>query len=293
MDEDFKKNIDSYAKDNQFGVSPIPVHVHNGTDSPQIDPADLLGFPTTLVSNATVAPTSTPLNGTFIYQYDASGRYVMWSRINKVWVAISMGTTPSGIYELLANKSTNTSLGTSDTLYPTQNAVKVYADAHSGIASLSADPTPTLGGNLDTNDYYIGSEGSRIRRYSYLKTVPDATTTSLFQIDMAGNGVITININYQVGYIDASSTESNSGLCVIRFAHSGIQAVSSPSTKYNTDLHTGAGTGAIGPVFTTDTSTDGRCIVKVSFNNDAGANNTFVSIVDTIADIGGYTLTEL
>jgi len=30
--------------------------------------------------------------------------------------------------ENVANKSTNTSLGTSDTLYPTQNAVKVYAD---------------------------------------------------------------------------------------------------------------------------------------------------------------------
>ena len=33
-----------------------------------------------------------------------------------------------GIYESLSNKSTSTSLGTSDTLYPTQNAVKVYAD---------------------------------------------------------------------------------------------------------------------------------------------------------------------
>lgn len=33
-----------------------------------------------------------------------------------------------GIYESLSNKSTLTTLGTSDTLYPTQNAVKVYAD---------------------------------------------------------------------------------------------------------------------------------------------------------------------
>ena len=31
-------------------------------------------------------------------------------------------------YELLSNKSTSTSLGTSDTLYPTQNAVKSYVD---------------------------------------------------------------------------------------------------------------------------------------------------------------------
>lgn len=33
-----------------------------------------------------------------------------------------------GIYESLSNKSTSTSLGTSDTLYPTQNAVKTYVD---------------------------------------------------------------------------------------------------------------------------------------------------------------------
>lgn len=34
----------------------------------------------------------------------------------------------SDLKELLSNKSTSTSLGTSDTLYPTQNAVKTYAD---------------------------------------------------------------------------------------------------------------------------------------------------------------------
>lgn len=37
----------------------------------------------------------------------------------------SLGFTP----ENAANKSTSTSLGTSNTLYPTQNAVKTYADA--------------------------------------------------------------------------------------------------------------------------------------------------------------------
>lgn len=42
-------------------------------------------------------------------------------------------------YELLSNKSTTTTLGTSNTLYPTQNAVKVYVD--NSLASL---PTPTL-----------------------------------------------------------------------------------------------------------------------------------------------------
>jgi hypothetical protein len=35
--------------------------------------------------------------------------------------------------ENIANKSTNVSLGTSDTLYPTQNAVKTYVDANAGL----------------------------------------------------------------------------------------------------------------------------------------------------------------
>jgi hypothetical protein len=35
--------------------------------------------------------------------------------------------------ELLVNKSTNVALGTSDTLYPTQNAVKTYVDANAGL----------------------------------------------------------------------------------------------------------------------------------------------------------------
>jgi hypothetical protein len=45
-----------------------------------------------------------------------------------------LGFTPENI----ANKSTNTSLGTSDVLYPSQKAVKIYVDAHSG-AFLSAN----------------------------------------------------------------------------------------------------------------------------------------------------------
>jgi hypothetical protein len=41
--------------------------------------------------------------------------------------------------ENVANKSTTTTLGTSDTLYPSQNAVKVYADARETAAKAYAD----------------------------------------------------------------------------------------------------------------------------------------------------------
>ena len=46
-------------------------------------------------------------------------------------IATALGYTPENV----ANKSTTTSLGTSDTLYPTQNAVKVYADNLLGDAN--------------------------------------------------------------------------------------------------------------------------------------------------------------
>lgn len=59
--------------------------------------------------------------------------------------------------EDVSNKSTNTSLGTSDTLYPSQNAVKTYVDSHivsvpdatssvKGIVKLTGD----LGGTADS-----------------------------------------------------------------------------------------------------------------------------------------------
>lgn len=51
------------------------------------------------------------------------------SRINNGQTAFSWGNHATAGYELASNKSTATDLGTSNTLYPTQNAVKVYVDA--------------------------------------------------------------------------------------------------------------------------------------------------------------------
>ena len=48
-------------------------------------------------------------------------------------VTQSLGFTPENV----ANKTTSTSLGTSDTLYPSQNAVKTYVDTAVNSAVLS------------------------------------------------------------------------------------------------------------------------------------------------------------
>jgi hypothetical protein len=54
-----------------------------------------------------------------------------------------IGYTPENV----ANKSTNTSLGTSDTLYPSQNAVKTYVDA-AMVAGATPDATTLVKGKL-------------------------------------------------------------------------------------------------------------------------------------------------
>lgn len=58
--------------------------------------------------------------------------------------------TALDLKENLSSKSTNTSLGTSDILYPTQNAVKVYVDT-SASGSQPLDPTLTALAAFNTN----------------------------------------------------------------------------------------------------------------------------------------------
>ena len=79
-------------------------------------------------------------------------------------IAQALGFTPEDV----ANKSTNTSLGTSDTLYPTQNAVKTYADnllgnanalVYKGTIDCSTDPNYPA---ADAGWMYIASVAGKI-----------------------------------------------------------------------------------------------------------------------------------
>lgn len=58
----------------------VPFHLHNGWDVNQLDPATaLLGFPVLQVADASVAPTDTPLTGTFRFQVDVTPDYYLWT----------------------------------------------------------------------------------------------------------------------------------------------------------------------------------------------------------------------
>jgi hypothetical protein len=67
------------------------LHTHNDSDSKRLIPeTSLMGFPTRLVADATVAPIDTPLNGTFRFLYDATPLYYLWVFINSNWVSTQL-----------------------------------------------------------------------------------------------------------------------------------------------------------------------------------------------------------
>lgn len=88
--------------------------------------------------NGTIVSTNTP-----VWEVDLSTEYLggFTGSVTKTILAnisTALGFTPEDV----ANKSTNTSLGTSDTLYPSQNAVKVYSDTAITNHEAAADPHP-------------------------------------------------------------------------------------------------------------------------------------------------------
>jgi hypothetical protein len=63
-------------------------HTHDATNSFRINPIDLFVF-TQEVSNATITPTDSPMNGTVRLLFDSTHWYV-WFRVNKLWKYIAL-----------------------------------------------------------------------------------------------------------------------------------------------------------------------------------------------------------
>ena len=64
-------------------------HNHDGTNTHRIEPINLFVL-TQKVTDATVAPTDTPLNGTVRVLYDTIPKYQLWIRIGKVWKSVAL-----------------------------------------------------------------------------------------------------------------------------------------------------------------------------------------------------------
>ena len=70
---------------NQLNPSPIPAHQHTGADSHPISQANVVPIIPIKVTDATVAPTDTPLLGTTRIYWDATPRYRLWAYVNNSW----------------------------------------------------------------------------------------------------------------------------------------------------------------------------------------------------------------
>lgn len=63
-------------------------HNHNNLNSFRINPIDLLVL-NQLVTDATIAPTDSPVNGTVRVLYDAT-HWRIWVRVNKLWKSVAL-----------------------------------------------------------------------------------------------------------------------------------------------------------------------------------------------------------
>jgi hypothetical protein len=116
-------------------------------------------------------------------------------------------TNALALRELLSNKSTNTSLGTSDTLYPSQKAVKAYADAIatakqetlvSGTNIKSINGSSLLGpGNLEIGSAINFTYGETITAGNLVELRSDGKVYKINALSVSG---------YQTGAFDSTNS---------------------------------------------------------------------------------------
>ena len=104
---------------------------------------------------------------------------------------VGLGYVPENV----ANKSTNTSLGTSDTLYPTQNAVKTYVD--------NANVVPTLQEVLDNNHDLLNNNNYQGTDAGY--------NNSGAQVNAIGYNAAKNNSESNINALGSYAAENNSG----------------------------------------------------------------------------------
>lgn len=103
-----------------------------------------------------------------------------------------------------ANKSTNTSLGTSDTLYPSQKAVKTYVDTAVSGATIPTLDQVTTSGSVTDNPITVANVTFSNSMTSSEHAVQRLTTNK--KVSMKADGEIIVNTN---GNFEASLKATN------------------------------------------------------------------------------------
>lgn len=193
----------------------VPNHFHNSWDSNQLNPADALnGWPVIQVSDATVAPTDTPTQGTFRWYVDTTPRYKLWAYLiynnagvqTPAWKVFQSGTGPTGITGVTGPTGATGSNGTTG---PTGANASFHAVATvqvltNGTASsyTDVDCSATVGANAvllvlsgsmtsdsSTSTLTVRTNGSAID-YPGSNTASSQHGTNLLQSNSAGNAAL-------------------------------------------------------------------------------------------------------
>lgn len=159
--------------------------------------------------------------GQIIYTEDTSKRF-MCAADGSTWVELAdkayidaqvatkqnvLGYTPENV----ANKSTSTSLGTSDTLYPSQKAAKTYIDTQDATKQNVLGYTPEDVANKDTDGSLTANSDTKYASQKAVKTYVDSRSV------LASPTAVTrsFNTNFQ-----PSTTKSTLGCYTVELSAS-------------------------------------------------------------------------
>lgn len=219
---------------------------------------------------------SNPLNNNILRYNSTSG---LWQNDT---IVSALGFTPENV----ANKDTSTSLGTSNTLYPTQNAVKSYVDTGLSGKENTITTLPILKGGTNSgtalnNNRVMQSSGGAIVE------APAITANRALISDVNGIPIASTVTDTTLGYLDATSsvqTQLNQALKNIT-----LGIITSPSSHTGSAANTilgsiliPAGTLVAGDMFD---------VYSRSFRTNANGNITVRFYLSTSASsIAGATL---
>lgn len=141
------------------------------------------------------------------------------------------------IHELLSNKDTSTSLGISNSLYPTQNAVKVYVDT--AIAGVGGGTPGGLSTQVQFNDggNFGGDTGLTYAKATDALTVAGSVTSPLIVGSTATNSGLTLKTTTGVGttgadfHLKIGNNGATDGFTVLNSGFTGFGGEPNPLRK--------------------------------------------------------------
>jgi hypothetical protein len=148
----------------------------DGSGLYDIPASGIIGLNLSQISSGSVSATISPGNGlqSNVGIIAPSFTGSLFGTASFVDVSALLGFTPENV----ANKNTSTALGTSDSLYPTQNAVKTYVDTGLSAKQNSLGFTPENVANKSTTTS-LGTSDSLYPTQNAVKTYVDGKKSNL------------------------------------------------------------------------------------------------------------------